>query len=69
MTEGVKTIMYPVTDLAKAEALYGKLAVVEPYTDEPYYVGFRVGGQDIGLDPNGHGQGMMGPPRRTKEPS
>ena len=61
MTEGIKTIMYPVKDLAKAKALYGELMGVEPYADEPYYVGFRVGGQDIGLDPNGHSQGMTGP--------
>ena len=61
MTEGIKTIMYPVGDLAKAKALYGELAGVEPYADEPYYVGFKVGGQDVGLDPNGHGRGMTGP--------
>ena len=61
MTEGVKTIMYPVEDLAKAKALYGELLGVEPYVDEPYYVGFSVDGQDIGLDPNGHRQGMTGP--------
>ena len=61
MTEGVKTIIYPVRDLAKARALYGELAGVEPYTDEAYYVGFNVGGQDVGLDPNGHSQGMTGP--------
>ena len=29
--------------------------------DSPYYVGFRVGDQEIGLDPNGHNQGMTGP--------
>jgi predicted enzyme related to lactoylglutathione lyase len=61
MTEGVKTIIYPVTDLAKAKTLYGKLVGVEPYMDEVYYVGFNVEGQDIGLDPNGHQQGMKGP--------
>ena len=44
MTEGVKTIMYPVTDLAKAKTLYGMLLGVEPYMQEPYYVGFNVGG-------------------------
>lgn len=61
MTEGVKTIMYPVTDLAKAKALYGQLVGVEPYMDEPYYVGFNVEGQDVGLDPRGHKKGMEGP--------
>jgi len=59
MTEGVKTIIYPVTDLAKAKTLYGKLLGVEPNMDEAYYVGFNVEGQDVGLDP--HGQGMTGP--------
>src|SRR5215210_1995121 len=61
MTEGVKTIMYPVTDLANAKTLYGKLLDVEPYMDEAYYVGFNVEGQDIGLDPHGHSKGMTGP--------
>jgi predicted enzyme related to lactoylglutathione lyase len=61
MTEDVKTIMYPVTDLANAKTLYGKLVGVEPYMDEAYYVGFNVGGQDIGLDPHGHSKGMTAP--------
>ena len=60
MTEGVKTIIYPVKDIAKAKALYGALLGVEPLMDEPYYVGYRVAGQDIGLDPNGHSQGVPG---------
>jgi predicted enzyme related to lactoylglutathione lyase len=61
MTEGVKTIIYPVKDLAQAKTLYRGLLNVEPYMDAPYYVGFQVEGQDIGLDPNGHSQGMTGP--------
>jgi predicted enzyme related to lactoylglutathione lyase len=61
MTEGVKTIIYPVKDLARARTLYGTLVGVEPYMDEAYYVGFHVGGQDIGLDPHGHNKGMTGP--------
>jgi predicted enzyme related to lactoylglutathione lyase len=61
MTEGVKTIMHPVTDLAKAKALYGKLLGVEHYMDEAYYVGFNVESQDVGLDPHGHRKGMTGP--------
>src|SRR5829696_3541924 len=61
MTEGVKTIMYPVTDLASAKTLYGELLGVEPYMDEPYYVGFNIEGQNIGLDPHGHSEGMTGP--------
>jgi predicted enzyme related to lactoylglutathione lyase len=61
MTSGIKTVIYPVTDLAKAKALYGTILGVEPDLDEPYYVGFSIGGQHIGLDPNGHASGMTGP--------
>ena len=59
MTEGIKTIIYPVRDLALAKALYGALLGVEPYIDAAYYVGFRVEGQDIGLDPYGHNKGCL----------
>ena len=58
MNQGIKTVIYPVKDIAKAKTLYSKLLGVEPYADQPYYVGFRVGDQEIGLDPNGHKQGM-----------
>jgi predicted enzyme related to lactoylglutathione lyase len=61
MTEGVKTIIYPVKDLARAKTLYGTLLGVQPYADAPYYVGFSVAGQEVGLDPHGHSQGMTGP--------
>ncbi|MGQ0805687.1 MAG: VOC family protein [Actinomycetota bacterium] len=61
MTSGMKTVMYPVKDIAAAKQLYGKLFGVAPYADEAYYVGFNVGGQDVGLDPNGHSKGMTGP--------
>ena len=61
MNTGIHTVIYPVTDLAKAKAMYRQLLGVEPYVDEPYYVGFRVGDQEIGLDPNGHNHGMTGP--------
>ena len=58
MNQGIKTIIYPVTDLAQAKATFQQLLGVEPYADSPYYVGFKVGDQDIGLDPNGHKVGM-----------
>jgi predicted enzyme related to lactoylglutathione lyase len=61
MTAGMKTLMYPVTDIAAATQLYGRLFGVAPYMDEAYYVGFNVGGQNVGLDPNGHNKGMTGP--------
>jgi predicted enzyme related to lactoylglutathione lyase len=60
MPSGMNTIVVPVRDLAAAKAVYGAL-LGAPYTDQPYYVGFRVGAQELGLDPNGHAQGMTGP--------
>lgn len=61
MAPGIRTVIYPVKDLARAKALYGRLLGVEPYVDAPYYVGFRVGDQEVGLDPHGHSKGMTGP--------
>jgi predicted enzyme related to lactoylglutathione lyase len=61
MASGLKTVIYPVKDLASARKLYGTLLGVEPYADQPYYVGFNVDGQDVGLDPHGHDKGMTGP--------
>src|SRR5512135_240830 len=61
MEQGIGLIVYPVHDLARAKELYRKLLGVEPYADAPYYVGFRVGNQEIGLDPNGHSKGLTGP--------
>ena len=61
MYQGIRTVIFPVKDLAQAKSLYSTLLGVEPYADAAYYVGFRVGDQEIGLDPNGHKQGMTGP--------
>ena len=61
MNQGIRTIIYPVKDIAKAKTLFSKVLGIQPIMDEPYYVGFKVGDQDIGLDPNGHHQGMTGP--------
>jgi predicted enzyme related to lactoylglutathione lyase len=61
MSQGIRVFIYPVKDIAGAKTLYRQLLGVEPYIDQAYYVGFRVGDQEIGLDPNGHNQGMTGP--------
>ncbi|MGI8553319.1 MAG: VOC family protein [Dehalococcoidia bacterium] len=61
MSQGIRTVIYPVKDIAQAKTLYSKLSGIEPYADEAYYVGFRVGDQEIGLDPHGHNKGMTGP--------
>ncbi len=61
MTSGLKTIIYPVTDIAKAKAVYGELLGVEPSMDEPYYVQYNAAALEIGLDPNGSSKGMTAP--------
>lgn len=60
-TLGIKTILHPVTDLATAKAVYSALLGIPPQTDAPYYVGFDVEGQHIGLVPGGGPQGMTSP--------
>jgi predicted enzyme related to lactoylglutathione lyase len=61
MTSAMKTVIYPVADLDTAKEIFTRLFGVEPYVDQPYYVGFRVDGQETGLDPNGRDKGMTGP--------
>jgi predicted enzyme related to lactoylglutathione lyase len=61
MTEGIKTVLHPVSDLAAAKAVYTALLGAEPTADAPYYVGYDVAGQHIGLVPGGADQGMGGP--------
>jgi predicted enzyme related to lactoylglutathione lyase len=61
MSQGIKLIVYPVGDLAAAKTLYSTLLDTEPYVDAPYYVGFRVGDLEVGLDPHGHQKGQTGP--------
>ncbi len=53
MNQAIKVIAYPVKDLEAAKTLYSKFLGLEPYADSPYYVGYRVGDMEIGLDPNG----------------
>ncbi len=60
-TEGAKTILHPVSDLEKAKPIYAALLGGLPQTDGPYYVGFDVAGQHIGLVPGGGPQGMTSP--------
>ena len=60
-TEGIKTVLHPVSDLARAKAVYTALLGVPPQNDESYYVGFEAAGQHIGLVPGGGRQGMTGP--------
>ena len=60
-TQGIKTVLHPVSDLAKAKAVYTALLGVAPMADSDYYVGFEAEGQQIGLVPGGAAQGMTSP--------
>jgi len=46
--------LHPVKDVARAKSFYGALLGVELYADSAYCVGFRVGEQELGLEPNDH---------------
>ena len=60
-TQGIKTVLHPVSDLSTAKAVYAALLGVPPQTDESYYVGFEAAGQQIGLVPGGGPHGMTSP--------
>ena len=60
-TQGIKTVLHPVSDLAAAKAVYTALLGVPPQNDESYYVGYEAAGQHIGLVPGGGQQGMPAP--------
>jgi predicted enzyme related to lactoylglutathione lyase len=57
----VKLIVYSVKDLSAAKEVFGAFLGTEPYVDEAYYVGYRVGELEIGLDPNAQAQGFTAP--------
>jgi predicted enzyme related to lactoylglutathione lyase len=49
---GLRTVIYHAPDLEKAKTWYAKALGIEPYFDQPFYVGFNVGGYELGLDPD-----------------
>jgi predicted enzyme related to lactoylglutathione lyase len=53
MIQGLRTVSYPVTDLAVAKTWYSQVLGKEPYFDQPFYVGFEVHGFELGLVPDG----------------
>lgn len=52
---GLRTVIYHVSDLARARDWYASVLGRPPYFDQPYYVGFNVGGFELGLDPDWSG--------------
>ena len=59
MILGLRSAIYPVNDLAAAKRWYALVLETEPYFDEPFYVGFNVGGFELGLLPGGQ-PGVVG---------
>ncbi len=51
--QGLRTVIYPTSDLGRAKAWYARAFAVTPYFDEPFYVGFNIGGFELGLVPDG----------------
>jgi len=60
MIAGLATVIYRVTDLDRAKAWYSSAFQQTPYFDQPFYVGFSIGGYELGLDPDPSG-GKTGP--------
>ncbi len=61
MLKGLRTIVYHAPDLSRAKEFYATIFGLLPYFDEPFYVGYNIGGYELGLDPDpanftgGHG--------------
>ncbi|MBF9221665.1 VOC family protein [Hymenobacter ruricola] len=60
MFQGLRTVVYPAGDLAEATAWYSRVLEQGPYFNEPFYVGFNVGGYELGLVPDGTPDGPVG---------
>jgi Predicted enzyme related to lactoylglutathione lyase len=60
-TQGIKTVLHPVSDLANGQGGVRRPARRPPQADASYYVGFEAAGQHIGLVPGGGPQGMTSP--------
>src|ERR1700733_9657783 len=61
VTEGIKIVLHPVSDLEAAKPEYAALLGGPPQADSEYYVGFEAAGQHIGLVPGGGPQGYSSP--------
>jgi predicted enzyme related to lactoylglutathione lyase len=58
--QGLRTAIYHVRDLDLAKEWYGAVLGIRPYFDEPFYVGFNVGGFELGLQPEEPGASRAG---------
>jgi len=48
---GLRTTIYKVGDIENAKKWYTNVFKIEPYFDQPFYVGFNIGGYELGLQP------------------
>lgn len=55
MFQGLRTVVYHVNDIEAAKHWYAGVLGLEPYFDQPFYVGFNIGGYELGLDPDSTG--------------
>ena len=60
MIKGLATAIYRVPDLERAKAWYSTAFQTTPYFDQPFYVGFNIGGYELGLDPDPGGRSGPG---------
>ena len=61
MFKGLRSLIHPSSDLAADKAFWANALGIEPYFDEPFYVGFNVGGYELGLNPDGANEGYAYP--------
>ena len=59
MSKGMTALVFPTSDPEKAKELFTRVFGA-PVFDEPFYIGWQVGGLNVGLDPNGKDRGMTG---------
>ena len=59
MNQGISLTVYPVKDIEQAKKLYTTFFGVEPYIASEYYVGYKLGDHEVGLDPNGPAGGPI----------
>jgi catechol 2,3-dioxygenase-like lactoylglutathione lyase family enzyme len=58
---GLRTVVYPASDMEAAKEWFTKVLGVGPYFDEPFYVGYNVGGYELGIVPREAGGGQESP--------
>jgi predicted enzyme related to lactoylglutathione lyase len=52
MVKGLGTVIYHVADVDQAKSWYARAFQAQPYFDQPFYVGFNIGGYELGLHPD-----------------